>query len=492
MPLSELKKMQVMRGKPVNFNSDEEAMRAVNIVLSKHANKNLDIDIEALKEDFGDLLELFKSPKSGKDSSNPVVRATSSAPVSQPPPQLVPAPPPVQGPQEPPAEPPAPAVPKPDLVTSTVVVPPRMLRLKGELLSILFILPTKRLRWRTSTGMPAEIEAEQASIIAAGEHAAQNVLNGAAKLRAMKQASLPKESDTAESTLERMEVEEEDMVMMEVEGLSVDISASNIQRLAEKAAEKARRNLSRQFGLERFIRDVQQATSPRQLLLLAGLLEDAIPAEYLFAYNKSGSDHLPMLPSSLSDNSASNAATGGVPVTIAEAAKKIYTLDRSICYDELKGDDGFDSAACACPYRMRTQFVPRCILNPRCKNFLCHNSRCVYLFDTQNASRVPDGHDMFVAQAVAPPAATAAAAAPPGMQFPAGAPRPAGVPYPSQHHQQQMQQQQQYQFQYQYQRNDLSLAEVIKRMVSEKREIDIEAVVPYLPGNFEITTFEWV
>eukprot|EP00597_Dinobryon_sp_UTEXLB2267_P015929 CAMPEP_0170128380 /NCGR_PEP_ID=MMETSP0020_2-20130122/21138_1 /TAXON_ID=98059 /ORGANISM="Dinobryon sp., Strain UTEXLB2267" /LENGTH=1040 /DNA_ID=CAMNT_0010362293 /DNA_START=759 /DNA_END=3880 /DNA_ORIENTATION=+ len=456
-PLSELKKMQIMRGKPVNFNSEEEAVRAAAIVLSKHGskNQNLDIDIEALKEDFGDKVEALDhgrraAKQLAKESISSILQSKQQQAQQQQ--QKVEAAAATSS-----AVAVTPSVPKPDVVTSTAVLLPRLLRLKGELMNILFMLPTKRLQWQSSASLsPAEAEAEQASIEAAGKLAAQRILEGAEKTKSADEA-VNSESESAEETAESLEA---------------NGTEENLEELAEEAAEKARRSLACQLGMDRFVRDVQQAVKPRQLFQLASQLEDAIPADVLFAYNKHGWD---------SSSSKSQATISDAPMTIAEVARRIFTIDRSICFYQLRGDDAADNAVNTCPYRLRVQFAPRCIINSRCKKFLCHGNSCVPLADSQNASRVPDGHDLFIATQ-----ATATATGS-GAGYAAGV-RPVGAPYNPQQQQQYQQQMQQQQ----YQRNDISLAEYIKRLATEKRDIDIETIAPYVPGNFELTNFEWV
>jgi hypothetical protein len=449
-PLAELKKMQIMRGKPVAFNREEEAARAAQILLSKQGGKQFDIDIGASKVE------------SDRKTNTVTTRRQIEAAMKEKPSEIKVV-----------VQPPGPV--KPDLVTSNVVILPRLLRLKGELLNILFMLPAKRLNWRTPTGLSAaEMESEQNSITAAEEKASKSVYDGAEKAIAARAANAAASEGTDEDVLKALLSDDESLAI--IDGVDVDLSPSNVEVLAEKAAEKARQKLSHHLSMQRFIRDVQQAMKPQQLLQLASQLEEAIPVEYLFYYNKA--------EVSMTDSNSSSNISDAV-ITVAEVASKIFTIDRSICYDELRGEESPESALSSCPYRLRTQFTPRCVVNSRCKKFLCHSNRCVHLNDAQNSSRVPDGHDVFISQSMP----TSVSSQAPGQ----GAVR-SNAPYSSSQ-QQQPHQQQMYQYQQQqqqYQRNDLSLREVIKRMKIDKRDIDIEITMPYIPGNFEITTSEWV
>ena len=486
--------MQVMRGKPVNFNSEEESARAAQILLSKHGNNKqlLDIDIEALKGGLNKPESADVSRRAGGAVGHPVTRnqlstvqkdATATNPTAVPS-----APDSATAPTPAPA--PAPVVIKPDIVTSNTPLHPRLLRLKGELLNILYLLPTKKLQWeRAPVGLSTpESEAEQASITAAGEKAAQVVLEGAQKTNSSSSSDKP--ADSADGTKEAVDQPDDQLRVGQKkddeknEGeMVVEEPSEDLLRLAEKAAGKARQKLSRQLAQERFIRDVQQSVKPQQLLQLAVVLEEAIPEDYLFSYHKINSNHILALQNSHSNGMSNNNdmdSISEVVVTIAEVARKIFLLDRSIRYDELRGEEAPDNAISSCPFRLRTQFAPRCVVSSRCKKFLCHGDvRCNFLFETQNGSRVPEGHDLFVSVSAAAPVSS--------TSLPLTA-RP-GVPAPYASHQQHGSQQLP---QFQYQRNDLSLRELIKRMRADKKDIDIETVVPYVPGNFEVTSFEWV
>lgn len=448
--------MQVMRGKPVAFNREEEAARAAQILLSKQGSKQFDINIGALKSEIDRKSTTVTTRSQLEGSSKDKPSDNKAQPV----------------------QPSAPL--KPDIVTSNTAALPRLLRLKGELLNILFMLPANRLQWQSAPGpglSSAEMESEQASIAAAGEKASKSVFDGAERALAARSANAA--AAAAESTDEdilKALLNDDDSLAI-IDGADVDLSPANVEVLAEQAAEKARRKSSNHLSMQRFIRDVQQTVKPQQLLQLASALQDAIPAEYLFQYNKVDASTNPTADGS------SSALISDAVVTVAEVASKIFTIDRSICYDELRGEEAPESAVANCPYRLRTQFSPRCVVNSRCKKFLCHHSRCVLLFDAQNSSRVPDGHDSFITQSLPTPAASSQG---PGI---GGLRAPGLAPSQQQQQQQQMYQQQQQQ---QYQRNDLSLREVIKRMKIDKREIDIENTMPYIPGNFEITASEWV
>lgn len=139
---------------------------------------------------------------------------------------------------------------------------------------------------------------------------------------------------------------------------------SNVERLADKAARKAKRRLRRKLSMDRFLKSVQTAVTPQQLMDVALCLEDAIPLIHTYKMTKSA---LPV-----------------TALTLGAVAIRIFALDRMIAYDELKG---IDSVASQCPHRLRTFFYPRCMQSSSCRGFLCHNSKCLHNFEP---SRIPD------------------------------------------------------------------------------------------------------
>lgn len=206
------------------------------------------------------------------------------------------------------------------IVTSTKTAPPKLVKLKGEILNILFCFPEKALKW-------TELDAASESMIqVTGEAAANNVLQ-----------SFNGRQDP-----------------------NVDVD-----RLAEKASRKARRRLRRKLAMDIFLKSVQLATTPSELLAQVTVLEDAVPLPLTFEHNKSS------LPINVS--------------TISELALRVFVLDRSIAYHEIQGLE--NASACA-PYKLRFHLSPRCHANGVCQRFLGHTGKC--MTGPPSFSRLPD------------------------------------------------------------------------------------------------------
>jgi hypothetical protein len=285
-----------------------------------------------------------------------------------------------------------------NIVTSTEVQSARFLRLKGELLNILYILPEKLLR------LPDLDEEGEKAITAAGEEAAANIRQGVLKLSnnsnggAMKKTSsvdelpvpAPTDMDVVDSGVKKDGASDAKAASTQIGSKvaladrpapttttskhsddevekapsSTDMSMSNVERLADKAARKAKRRLRRKLSMDRFLKNVQTAVTPQQLMDVALCLEDAIPLIHTYKMTKS--------------------ALPATALTLSAVAIRIFALDRMIAYDELKG---IDSVASQCSHRLRTYFYPRCMQSSSCRGFLCHNSKCLHNFEP---SRIPD------------------------------------------------------------------------------------------------------
>lgn len=163
--------------------------------------------------------------------------------------------------------------PQPHLVTSTITAPAKLIKLKGELLNILYAFPEKALRW------PDLDEQSENLIREAGEIAVRNVRNAMDRFGNLSQADL--------------------------------------ERQADRASRKARRRLRRKLALDSFLSCVQKATTPFDLMQQVTLLESAIPKCITFEFD---------------EDALSNVAN-----TIADVALRIYVLDRIIAYNDLFG-----------------------------------------------------------------------------------------------------------------------------------------------------------
>jgi hypothetical protein len=201
---------------------------------------------------------------------------------------------------------------QPHITVSTVTTTAKLIKLKAELLNILYSFPEKALKW-------PELDQESESLIqSAGEAAANNVLAATAQ------------------------------IISAAQGQPVDI-----KRMAEKASKKARRRLRRKLALEQFTRGVTSAISPADLLKQVILLENSVPP-YLSFFSLRAS-----LPTEAS--------------TAADVALRLYSLDRMIAYDEITC---IENAAAVSTHKLRLQFCPRCYLNPSCVRQLGHSARC--------------------------------------------------------------------------------------------------------------------
>jgi len=371
-----------------------------------------------------------------------------------------------------------------NIVTSTELQSARFLRLKGELLNILFILPEKLLR------LP-DLDAEgEKAIASAGEEAAANIRQGVAKLSnsngALKKTNnvddkpaitTPMDVDAGVKKDEASDATATQIVSKvsfpaltskhsddEVDKAPslLEMSMSNVDRLADKAARKAKRRLRRKLSMDRFLKSVQTAVTPQQLLDVTLSLEDAIPLIHTYKLNKSA---LPV-----------------TAVTLSAVAIRIFSLDRMIAYDELKG---IESVASQCSHRLRTYFYPRCMQSSSCRGFLCHNSKCLHNFDPSRIPEITDG----------------VAATPYQRQNIGMFQRPnnqqpysrSSIPYPSNSHADP-----QRRVSYQPVPNrpkdeELPLSEILNKMRSFRKEIDVETIQPYVPVfGQDLVATEWV
>eukprot|EP00128_Syssomonas_multiformis_P019034 Colp12_sorted_trinity150504_noHs@8024 len=267
-------------------------------------------------------------------------------------------------------------LPNTHIVLSSEVVSARLLRLKAELLNMFYIMPEKTLR------LPELDEAGEKAIADAGAEAANNIRNGIAKLSANKAGDASAAAAPAATVTEGGEKMDEDaedkpeasaaslpVVSGDAASSALDMSMSNVERLADKAARKAKRRLRRKLSMEKFVKDVQDATTPQQLLDVTVVLEGAIPQGQMYKYNRAS---LPLDAS-----------------TFATLARRVFALDRAIAYDEIRG---VENNSAAVPVRLRYQFYPRCIQSTSCSKFCGHAGKCVSFNDT--GSRIPDFQDV--------------------------------------------------------------------------------------------------
>jgi hypothetical protein len=143
------------------------------------------------------------------------------------------------------------------------------------------------------------------------------------------------------------------------------LSEEEIQKVGDKAARKTKRRLRRKLAVEKFGLAVQTAITPQELLQQVLILEGSIPEVLTF---KSMKEALPQ-----------------IAPTVADVAQRLFVLDRTICYDLI---GNLDAGALFCPFKLRTQFSPRCHAHAYCIRFMGHTGKCST--GANQFSRLPD------------------------------------------------------------------------------------------------------
>jgi hypothetical protein len=215
------------------------------------------------------------------------------------------------------------------------------------------------------------------------------------------------------------------------------------------------------------------------------MLEKSIPSEYLYFYNRNENFKSIFSPTSKLWDS----------ITIAEAALKVYTIDRAVNYTALKGGEGSDNAANSCPHRLRIQFATRCIVSPRCPKYMCHASKCLYTAESLPASRIPENFD-YLSDLINTTVNPSNSNWPSAYTFSSHGPAN-GNSLIAQQGRGRLPNNNNY-----YQRgvasgggeinSSLSMSDYAKRLMEVKREIDIEVTQPYLPSSSELSHVGWI
>lgn len=248
------------------------------------------------------------------------------------------------------------------LTVSTNVTSARLIKLKAELINILCILPEKSLLW------PELSEEEKDEIEKAGLESANSTfqLNQEAlkdDYDAVKAAVLERISDAAKKDSAGENPPEDEPISSNIHPLF-----DTVLKQVEKAVKKTTRRMRRKLSMDKFLVAVQSAESPNELLEQVKALENIIPIEYLFDHD-----------------------TGNLPThatTCADVAIRLYTLDRSISFHDIKG---VEEAAAVCPYKVRTEFCARCYATSNCFGFIGHATKCTTRIDAE--SRYPNLRD---------------------------------------------------------------------------------------------------
>ena len=354
--------------------------------------------------------------------------------------------------------------------TSTEVVSARMLRLKAELLNMFYLMPEKTLR------LPALDEAGEKAIADEGAAAATKLREGLAKMSASAAPTPVPTIAAVEAAPAQPDQEGESTAaaagtVTTTTGTAaaptttsggMDYSQSNVERLADKAARKAKRRLRRKLSMEKFMKDTQDATTPQQLLDMVLILENALPATMMYKC------HRQQLPSTAD--------------TLSATALRLYALDRSIAYDEVKV---VENAVLPCPYSLRKQFYPRCVVQSNCNRYIGHCGKCATMLDA-SATRIPDFQDL----------ASITRAGPLAYQYQAPRPAGAGTNHTSAAAAQALANQRRMQYMQQLaalkpKDEDQPLAENLKKLLQVRKELDIEFIQPYYPIK-DITVSDWI
>lgn len=179
---------------------------------------------------------------------------------------------------------------QPNIIISTVLNDPKLLKLKEEIFNIFYILPPKKLKW------PDLDDESMKKVEEAGRNAFQAVLTGADKFKASK----------------AREHQDEYQTLYVVGNYTVDLSVDSIHRLAIKASNRMKRKLLRKIASQSFINGVRSAITPVEVFTQLLILEAAIPDHLRFTCNRE----------SLFDDSNLNV------ITTSNLARRIFILDR--------------------------------------------------------------------------------------------------------------------------------------------------------------------
>jgi hypothetical protein len=322
----------------------------------------------------------------------------------------------------------------PHMCISKSILHPKMLKLKAELMCLVYAIPDVLVRW------PCDSEGcddEQLGARAEGEKAGGG--GGGAKVRNEGEGD-EKAVDAKGILKEGVEVKMEMAEAVKSEGSGIDddkdratktehgnedarspsavsaqpetavavsspkngvqVPAARIQ--ADTAAAegvekvgKAQREERRRKARDRLLPRVQEAQDASDMMDILLFVESIIPATALLGFDQR------KLPCKAQ--------------TLAEVAVRLYTLDRSLRYDDFKG-----MPACLVgeekPFRPRTNFAPRCLRSPLCVRHLGHEGTCQISRDPK--CRIPplDDSKVLVATSPVPPPGPPPPPLPPPLQ----------------------------------------------------------------------------
>lgn len=217
------------------------------------------------------------------------------------------------------------------IVLSNRVTSPRLTKLKGELISILYILPERRLKFKES-------------------------IDG-------------KDEDGDEENIKKQEIITNNEEKSEQE-LAIEKQA---KALADKAERKKKRRAKRKLGMEKIISNIQNCTTAENLLEIVLDIEDLIPSAFTIDYDKNA---MPLYG-----------------VTCSAVAMRIFSLDRALRYDKEEfTDKGIGPSNCTATKALqpRSMFTLRCLLSIQCGFFNGHGGKCNHINQSVIRSRTPE------------------------------------------------------------------------------------------------------
>ena len=119
-----------------------------------------------------------------------------------------------------------------------------------------------------------------------------------------------------------------------------------------EVSRRAQRRLMRQECFDRFVAQIQDATTPQDLIELVLQLETLLPAYLLQHYRRAA------LPSEA--------------CCVSLAAVRIFGLDRALRYEDVN----IQPQTWRFKQTPRTKFSPRCLVQDNCTKAFCHTGRC--------------------------------------------------------------------------------------------------------------------
>jgi hypothetical protein len=232
------------------------------------------------------------------------------------------------------------------LVLSNSITSPRLTKLKGEIISILYILPERRLKFKDD--LFEVITPQDETSIKEGEHGEKMIQEDNV-------------NNNEKVNLDEGKTEEE---------LAIEKQS---KALADKAERKKKRRAKRKLGMEKIITSIQNASTAQEMLDIVIEIEDLIPSSFTTDYDK--------------------VAMPSHGVTCSVVAMRIFSLDRALRYDAQEyTDKGIGPGICTShkQFQPRYMFTMRCLSSIQCGFFNGHGGKCNHVNQNVCRSRTPD------------------------------------------------------------------------------------------------------